>query len=55
MSTIIPRNTTIPVTKKETYWTSWDYQNKTEIAVYQENPDKSAEIIFWEFYAGGNP
>ena len=35
MSTIIPRNTTIPVTKKETYWTSWDYQNKTEIAVYQ--------------------
>lgn len=35
MSVIIPRNTTIPVTKKEMYYTSWDGQTSADIEVYQ--------------------
>ena len=35
MSVIIPRNVTIPVTRKEIYHTSWDGQDKAEIEVYQ--------------------
>ena len=56
MSTIIPRNTTIPVTKKETYWTSWDYQNKTEIAVYQgESRQVSRNHFLGNFMLEGIP
>ncbi len=35
MSVIIPRNVTIPVTKKQTYYTSWDGQTAADIEVYQ--------------------
>jgi len=35
MSVVIPRNTTIPVTKKEVYSTSWDGQTSADIEVYQ--------------------
>lgn len=35
MSVIIPRNTTIPVTKKEIYRTSWDNQTSADIEIYQ--------------------
>ncbi len=35
MSVIIPRNVTIPVTKKQTYYTSWDGQTSADIEVYQ--------------------
>lgn len=35
MSVVIPRNTTIPVTKKEMYYTSWDGQTSADIEVYQ--------------------
>ena len=56
MSTIIPRNTPIPVTKKETYWTSWDYQNKTEIAVYQgESRQVSRNHFLGNFMLEGIP
>ncbi len=35
MSVIIPRNVTIPTTRSETYYTSWDYQTVAHIEVYQ--------------------
>lgn len=35
MSVVIPRNTTIPVTRKEEYYTSWDNQTTVKIEVYQ--------------------
>ena len=35
MSVIIPRNVTIPVTKKQMYYTSWDGQTSADIEVYQ--------------------
>lgn len=35
MSVIIPRNVTIPVTKRETYMTSYDFQTKAYVDVYQ--------------------
>ena len=35
MSVIIPRNVTIPVTKKQVYYTSWDGQTSADIEVYQ--------------------
>ena len=35
MSVIIPRNKTIPTTKKQRYYTSWDYQTEAIIEVYQ--------------------
>lgn len=35
MSVVIPRNTTIPVTRKEDYYTSWDGQTVADIEVYQ--------------------
>lgn len=35
MSVIIPRNTTIPVTREEIYWTSYDNQEAADIRVYQ--------------------
>ena len=35
MSVIIPRNVTIPVTRTERYYTSWDGQHTASIEVYQ--------------------
>ena len=35
MSVIIPRNKTIPTTKKQKFYTSWDGQTVAEIEVYQ--------------------
>ena len=35
MSVVIPRNTTIPVTKTERYYTSYDHQTAARIEVYQ--------------------
>ena len=42
MSVIIPRNVTIPVTKKQKYFTSWDGQTDADIEVYQ-GESKSVE------------
>lgn len=35
MSVVIPRNVTIPTTRSEIYYTSWDYQTEAHIEVYQ--------------------
>ncbi len=35
MSVIIPRNTTIPVTRTENYWTAHDFQTEADVSVYQ--------------------
>ncbi len=35
MSIIIPRNVTIPTTRSQIYYTSWDYQTEAHIEVYQ--------------------
>ena len=35
MSVIIPRNKTIPITKKQKYYTSWDGQTEAVVEVYQ--------------------
>lgn len=35
MSVIIPRNTTIPVTRYQTYYTSYDGQQAAQVEVYQ--------------------
>lgn len=39
MSVVIPRNTTIPVTRKEAYYTSWDGQTIADIEVFQGESD----------------
>lgn len=43
MSVIIPRNTTIPATKKEQYNTQYDYQTKAQICVYQGESSVATE------------
>lgn len=35
MSVIIPRNVTIPTTRNQIYYTSWDYQTEAHIEVFQ--------------------
>lgn len=35
MSVVIPRNVTIPVTRRQVYYTSWDNQTEAHIEVYQ--------------------
>lgn len=35
MSVIIPRNVTIPTTRSQIYYTSWDYQTEAHIEVFQ--------------------
>lgn len=35
MSVVIPRNVTIPTTRSQIYYTSWDYQTEAHIDVYQ--------------------
>lgn len=35
MSVIIPRNVTIPITRSQVYYTSWDNQTEAHIEVYQ--------------------
>lgn len=56
MSVIIPRNTTIPVTKKETYCTRFDNQTNAQICVYQgESPIASENHLLGEFWLEGIP
>lgn len=43
MSVIIPRNTTIPVTRRETYCTFSDYQTVADILVYQGESESLSE------------
>ncbi len=56
MSIIIPRNTTIPVTKKETYCTSWDGQTAADIEIYQgESESVSQNHRLGNFKISGIP
>lgn len=56
MSVIIPRNVTIPVTRKQTYYTSWDGQQAAAIEVYQgEKRRASRNHLIGSFDIGGIP
>lgn len=56
MSVIIPRNTTIPVTRKEEYSTSWDNQTEALIEVFQgESSIASNNHCLGTFHIGGIP
>ena len=56
MSVIIPRNTTIPVVKREIYYTFSDYQQKADIEVYQgERKDVNENEFLGVFTIGGIP
>lgn len=56
MSVIIPRNVTIPVTRKQTYYTSWDGQQAAAIEVYQgEKRRASRNHLIGSFDIGDIP
>ena len=56
MSVIIPRNVTIPVTRKQTYYTSWDGQRVAAIEVYQgEKRRASRNHLIGSFDIGDIP
>lgn len=56
MSVIIPRNVTIPVTKSQIYQTSFDYQDRAVINVYQgESRTASKNNFLGEFTVKGIP
>lgn len=56
MSVIIPRNVTIPVTKREIYITSSDYQTEACVNVYQgESHIASRNHFLGKFTVGGIP
>lgn len=56
MSVIIPRNTTIPVTRKEKYHTSYDGQTEAIIEVFQgESSTASNNNCLGVFHIGGIP
>lgn len=56
MSVVIPRNATIPVTRNQTYYTSWDGQTVAHIEVYQgESGLASSNHFLGEFMVGGIP
>lgn len=46
MSVIIPRNVTIPTTRRERYYTAWDDQDTVSVQVYQGNTRRQAETIW---------
>lgn len=56
MSVIIPRNKTIPTTKKQRYYTSWDGQTDAMIEVYQgESSSVQYNHCIGEFILKGIP
>jgi molecular chaperone DnaK len=56
MSVIIPRNTTIPARKEETYTTAVDNQSGVDIEVYQgERPLVEGNKLLGQFHLGGIP
>lgn len=56
MSVIIPRNKTIPTTKKQRYYTSWDGQTAAVIEVYQgESSNVRYNHCIGEFVLKGIP
>lgn len=56
MSVVIPRNVTIPTSRKNTYFTSWDGQSAAKIEVYQgEADDVRKNHFLGEFVVSGIP
>ena len=56
MSVLIPRNVTIPVTKSQVYYTSWDNQTAADIEVYQgEEKIASRNHFLGKFTIAGIP
>lgn len=56
MSIVIPRNVTIPVVRKGTYYTSFDNQTSAKIEVYQgEHDDVRLNHFLGEFVISGIP
>lgn len=56
MSVVIPRNVTIPVSRSEIYFTSWDYQTEARIEVYQgESSLASSNHFLGAFTVQGIP
>ncbi len=56
MSFLIPRNTTIPVTRSNTYYTFRDYQTDVDVVVYQGESDvASSNHLIGDFRLSGIP
>lgn len=56
MSVVIPRNVTIPTTRNQVYYTSWDGQTVAHIEVYQgESGIASSNHFLGDFAVGGIP
>lgn len=56
MAVVIPRNITIPVTRRETYFTSGDYQTTAHVEVYQgEHSHASRNHFLGDFLIHGIP
>ena len=56
MSVIIPRNVTIPATRRERYYTAWDDQDTVSVQVYQgEYASASRNHMVGEFEVGDIP
>ncbi len=56
MSVVIPRNVTIPTTRSQVYYTSWDGQTVAHIEVYQgESGIASSNHFLGDFAVGGIP
>lgn len=56
MSVVIPRNVTIPTTRSQIYYTSWDDQTVAHIEVYQgESSIASSNHFLGDFAVGGIP
>lgn len=56
MSIVIPRNATIPVTRNEVYYTSWDWQTEAHIEVFQgESNIASSNHFLGDFMVSGIP
>lgn len=56
MGVVIPRNVTIPTTRNQTYYTSWDGQTVAHVEVYQgESSIASSNHFLGDFAIGGIP
>lgn len=56
MSVVIPRNVTIPTTRSQIYYTSWDGQTEAHIEVYQGESDiASSNHFLGDFVVKGIP
>lgn len=56
MSVVIPRNVTIPTTRSQIYYTSWDYQTEAHIEIYQgESSIASSNHFLGDFVIKGIP